>query len=69
MASYRDLTGKYPSVYNDFELPGEIVKAKDNFDFRCDDDDSCDGFCPECNLMIKCETYIELKDEWESFYM
>lgn len=29
----------------------------------------CDGFCPECEQMLKCEVYQkELKKEWEWIY-
>jgi hypothetical protein len=28
-------------------------------------EDGCDGFCPECEQMMKCEVYKEIKDEWE----
>ncbi|MBM4135818.1 MAG: hypothetical protein FJ241_03195 [Nitrospira sp.] len=31
-------------------------------------EDGCDGFCPECEQMPKCETYKEIKDEWEWLY-
>jgi hypothetical protein len=30
--------------------------------------DGCDGFCPECEQMLKCEVYKEIKDEWEWIY-
>ncbi len=31
-------------------------------------DAGCDGFCPECEQMLRCESYKEMKDEWEWFY-
>lgn len=31
-------------------------------------DKGCDGFCPECALMLKCEAYNEIKEEWKWFY-
>lgn len=32
-------------------------------------EDGCDGFCPECEQMLKCEVYNkELKKEWEWIY-
>ncbi len=32
-------------------------------------EDTCDGFCPDCKEMPRCEFYKELKDEWEGFYL
>lgn len=31
-------------------------------------EDGCDGFCPECEQMLKCEVYKETKDVWYGFY-
>jgi len=28
----------------------------------------CDGFCPECGQMLRCEVYKEMKDDWEWIY-
>ncbi len=28
----------------------------------------CDGFCPECGQMLRCEVYNEMKYEWEWIY-
>ncbi|UCG77227.1 MAG: hypothetical protein JSV21_06425 [Nitrospirota bacterium] len=30
--------------------------------------EGCDGFCPECQLVLKCETYDKIKDTWRMFY-
>jgi len=30
--------------------------------------DGCDGFCPECKLITKCDTYEEMKEGWRLFY-
>ena len=30
--------------------------------------EGCDGFCPECKLVLKCETYDKIKDTWRLFY-
>lgn len=30
--------------------------------------DGCDGFCPECYLVLKCETYEKIKETWRLFY-
>ncbi len=30
-------------------------------------DDGCDGFCPECEKMMKCKAYKELNPEWDKF--
>jgi hypothetical protein len=69
MASYKDLTDKYLSIFSDFNLTEQAQPALDIPAFGCDVDDDCDGFCPECKEMIKCEAYNELKEEWDSFYM
>ncbi len=70
MASFKDFTGKYPSEYSDLGIvPQQKKSSMDVFGYNCDDDDGCDGFCPECMLMVKCDAYQELKDEWDSFYM
>ena len=31
-------------------------------------EDGCDGFCPECEQMMKCKVYKEIKDEWKWIY-
>jgi len=28
-------------------------------------DDNCDGYCPECEEKDSCETYLEIKDDFE----
>lgn len=61
MAYYRDISGKIDIESDQFiEIFGE-------FDFVCPDNE-CNFFCPECRDMLKCATYIEFGQEWESFY-
>ena len=68
MASYEDLTGRYSSIFDGFDiLPGQNEFFMGMSNSSCEDD--CDGFCPECTQMKICDAYKELKDEWDSFYM
>lgn len=30
--------------------------------------EGCDGFCPECDLVLTCETYEKIKETWRLFY-
>lgn len=70
MASFKDFTGKYTSEYGDLGIVPQRKKlSMEAPGYFCDDDDGCDGFCPECSRMIRCDAYNELKDEWDSFYM
>jgi len=69
MASYQDYSGKYSSIFGEFSLcPQQNLRSAASL-FGCDDDDDCNGFCPECSQIFRCEAYEELKDEWDSFYM
>ncbi len=61
MAYYRDSAGKFDCDSEQF------LDIFAEFDFT-DIEDGCDGFCPECELISKCENYQEIKDEWDSFY-
>jgi len=70
MASYQDFSDKYSSIFAEFSLCPQKDLQRAAMPFSdCDDDDDCNGFCPECSQMIRCEAYEELKDEWDSFYM
>ncbi len=31
-------------------------------------DDSCNGYCPECEKMYRCDIYKEIRDEREWIY-
>lgn len=62
MAYYRHLEGIYGP---DTE---EYLEIFQEYDFSCDDI-GCDFFCPECRYMLNCETYREVKESWESFYI
>ncbi len=71
------------SIHNE-NLSSEFKKRVEKFERYYDDpeqhhkiyeelgfmyvDDGCDGFCPECEKMLKCEIYKEIKDDWERFY-
>ena len=30
--------------------------------------EGCDGFCPECEVVLTCETYEKIKETWRLFY-
>jgi hypothetical protein len=62
MAYHRDSGGKFE--------PGceQFLEIFSDFDFE-NIDDGCNFFCPECRDILKCRTYEEIKDEWETFYM
>lgn len=49
-----------------FELPVHFYKIPEEqgFPFMSD---ACNGFCPECEKMLQCETYKETKDAWDRF--
>jgi hypothetical protein len=67
MGSFNDLTGKFQHSPDDFDCETSLSDSyfQQSYDI-CDDD--CDGFCPECEQMIRCEAYDEIKHEWDSFY-
>ncbi len=61
MAYFRDIIKKIEENFEEFD---EFCAESD---FPCIED-TCDGFCPECEQMLKCETYKEIEGEWEWFY-
>ncbi len=70
MASFKDFTGKYPSEYSELGIVPQQEKVSiEASGSKCYDDEDCNGFCPECDQMVRCDAYKELKDEWDSFYM
>lgn len=70
MASYQDFSGKYTGIFSEFSLcPQQPLRSAAMPFSGCYDDDDCNGFCPECSEIIRCEAYEELKEEWDSFYM
>lgn len=64
-AYFRDTVEKFDQYFND---PKQIHKIFTELGFTYVDD-GCDGFCPDCERMLKCEVYKEIKDEWEGFYV
>ncbi len=63
-SEFKDRVGKFEQYFND---PEQFNKIFTELGFTYVDD-GCDGFCPECEQMLKCEAYKELKDDWEWFY-
>jgi hypothetical protein len=55
---------KFEGYLNAIEHLHKIFKE---MNFICVDDNH-DGFCPECEQMLKCKVYKEIKDEWEKVY-
>ena len=64
MAYFNDTFKKFEEYFNGFEGLYEFCAE---CDFPCNED-TCDGFCPECGQMLKCEAYKEIKEDWEWFY-
>lgn len=56
-ASFRDRVEKFEKYYND---PEQFNKIFTELGFTYIED-GCDGFCPECEQMLKCEAYKEIK--------
>ena len=63
-AHFKDKVEKFEQYYDDTEQFHKIFTEL-GFTYV---DDGCDGFCPECEQMLKCEVYKEIKDEWEWIY-
>ncbi len=63
-AYFKDTVEKFEQYFND---PEKFHKIFTELGFAYVDD-GCDGFCPECKQMLKCEAYKEMKDGWEKFY-
>ncbi|MEW6417531.1 MAG: hypothetical protein AB1480_05340 [Nitrospirota bacterium] len=63
-AYFNDTVEKIEKYYND---PEQFNKIYTELGFTYVDD-GCDGFCPECEQMLKCEVYRDIKDGWEWFY-
>ena len=70
-ASNNDLSSEFKNRVKEFEQyfndPEQFNKIFTELGFTYVDD-GCDGFCPECEQMLKCEAYKEIKDDWEWFY-
>jgi hypothetical protein len=58
-AYFRDTVEKFEQYFND---PEQFHKIFTELRFTYVDDD-CDGLCPECEQMLRCEIYKEMKDE------
>jgi len=59
----------YRVTSDDSQQPQEkFLDVFSDFDFT-DIDITCDFFCPECRKLSSCETYSEIKSEWEFLYM
>lgn len=61
MAVYGKISRKITDYLMD---PQKALQFKASMDFA----DECDGFCPECLIILQCEVYQEMKDAWDSFY-
>jgi len=61
---FKDRVEKFDKYFND---PEQFNKIFTELGFTYVED-GCDGFCPECEQMMKCEVYKEIKGEWEWFY-
>lgn len=53
---------------NSQQLNDRYLDVFSDFDFK-DIEITCDFFCPECRQLSSCETYTEIKGEWEFLYM
>ncbi|HET6515488.1 MAG TPA: hypothetical protein VFG09_10045 [Thermodesulfovibrionales bacterium] len=63
-AHFRDRIAKFERYSKD---PEQFHKIFEELGFAYVDD-GCDGFCPECEQMLKCKVYEQIKDEWEWIY-
>lgn len=61
---FRETVEKFERYFDD---PKQFHKIFSELGFTYIED-GCDGFCPECRQMLKCEVYKESKDEWEGLY-
>ena len=61
MAYFKD------TVEKSEECCEELDQVCAECDFLCVED-ICNGFCPECERMLRCDIYEEIKGEWEWFY-
>jgi hypothetical protein len=61
---FRDRVEKFEQYFGDADQHHKIFTEL-GFAYV---DDGCDGFCPECERMLKCEVYPELREGWERFY-
>ena len=62
-AYFKDTVEKFEQYWND---PEQFNKIFTELGFTYVDD-GCDGFWPECEKMMKCAVYKELKPEWDRF--
>jgi len=58
---FKERVKKFSQYYNN---PKEFHKIFTELGFSYVND-GCDGFCPECEKKDNCETYLEIKDEFE----
>ena len=63
-ASFRKRVEKFEQYFND---PEQFNKIFTELGFTYVDD-RYDSFCSECEQILKCEVYKEIKDEWEWIY-
>ncbi len=61
---FRDTVEKFEKYYDD---PEQHHKIFEELGFTLVED-GCDGFCPECEQMLKCEVYNENKKDWDGMY-
>lgn len=64
MVYFRATVEKFERYFDD---PEQLHKIFSELGFTYIED-GCDGFCPECKQMLKCEVHKETKDEWSRFY-
>jgi len=58
---FKERVKKFDQYYNN---PKEFHKIFTELGFSYVDD-GCDGYCPECEKKDDCETYLEIKDDFE----
>lgn len=63
-AQFKDRVEKFEQYFNDPEQFNKIFTELGFTYFE----DGCDSFCPECEQMLKCKVYKEIKVKWEWFY-
>ncbi len=61
---FRDAVEKFEKYDNDHE---QFHKTFTELGFTYVED-GCEGFCPECEQMLRCEVYQEIKESWKGFY-
>ncbi|MBI5056751.1 MAG: hypothetical protein HZB61_09070 [Nitrospirae bacterium] len=71
--SNKVLSAYVRGIYSKYEErcsidPQQLQKIMSEHGINYVDHSCCDGFCPDCEQILSCEAYEELKGEWEGFY-